>query len=415
MSHIHLLIIALIALILISGFFSGSETAMMAINRYRLRHLLRKNHKAAKRVSQLLERPDRLLGVILIGNTFANMLVSAVATVIAITLFGKVAVVPATIIVALLVLIFAEITPKTLAALQPERFAFPASFILRLLLKLTYPVVWVASSISNNFLKLFKVNIRKKTTDDLTGEEIRTLVFESAGQLAMGSKHMMLGVLDLSAITVDDIKVQRNDIVGINLNDPWSAILQQLSTSQHTRLPVFREDINNVQGILHLRKALNLAALGQLDEEKLLSILEEVYFIPEGTLLNVQLVNFKLQKRRMGLVVDEYGDIQGLLTLDDILEEIVGEFTTNLPGSQKHIKQLRDGSFLVDGGMSIRSLNREMHWVLPITGPKTLSGLIVESLEIIPDSGVCLSIHGYRMEVLQTEENTVKLVKIYPK
>ena len=335
LSHIHLLIIALIVLVLISSFFSGSETAMMAINRYRLRHLLRKNHLGAKRVIQLLERPDRLLGVILIGNTFANMLISAVATVIAIALFGNVAVVPATIIIALVVLIFAEVTPKTLAALQPERFAFPASFILWLLLKLFYPIVWVANGISNGFLQLFRVNIKKKLSDDLTGEEIRTLVFESAGQLALGSKHMMLGVLDLSAIAVDDIKVPRNDIVGIDLDDPWPTILQQLSASEHTRLPVFRESIDNVQGILHLRKALNLAAQGQLDGEKLVTILEEAYFIPEGTLLNVQLVNFKLQKGRMGLIVDEYGDIQGLLTLDDILEEIVGEFTTNLSGDAK--------------------------------------------------------------------------------
>ncbi len=386
---------------------------MMAINRYRLRHLMRKNHAAAKRVSRLLERPDRLLGVILIGNTFANMLVSAVTTVIAIELYGSVAVVPATIIVALIVLIFAEITPKTLAVLHPERLAFSASWLLWLLLKLFYPLVFIANCISNGFLKLFKVDIQRATTDDLTGEEMRTLVFESAGQLAVGSKHMMLGVLDLSGISVDDIKVPRNDIVGIDLDASWSVILEQLSTSEHTRLPVFRESIDQVQGILHLRKALNLAANRELDKVKLLAILEETYFIPEGTLLNIQLVNFRQQKCRMGLIVDEYGDIQGLLTLDDILEEIVGEFTTNLPGSNKNIQHQKDGSYMIDGGINIRDLNRQMHWTLPTDGPKTLSGLIVENLETIPDFGVCLSIGEYRIEVVQIEENMVKLVKIW--
>jgi Mg2+/Co2+ transporter CorB len=414
LTNTHLLIIILFVLLLISSFFSGSETAMMAVNRYRLRHLKRQNHKAAQRVIKLLERPDRLLGIILIGNTFANMLISTVTTLVVITLFGNVAVVPATILMALIVLIFAEITPKTLAALHPERFAFPASGSLWLLLKLFYPLVFLANGISNTLLKLFKVNFSKKTSDDLSGEEMRTLVFESVGQLAISSRHMMLGVLDLSAITIDDIKVPRNEILGIDLDLPWPVILQQLSSSAHTRLPIFKENIDQVQGILHLRKALNLAAEGKLNKTTLMDIMEEVYFIPEGTLLNVQLVNFRKQKQRMGLIVDEYGDIQGLLTLDDILEEIVGEFTTNLAGAgKKNIQQLRDGSVQIDGNINIRELNRQLQWTLPTAGPKTLSGLIVENLETIPEGPVCLIIEDYRIEVIQIEENMLKRIKIW--
>ncbi len=414
-NSLHGLLILLFVLVVASGFFSGTETAMMALNRYRLRHLTRQGNKAAQRVSRLLEHPDRLLGVILIGNTFSNMLVSAVTTVIAIRLLGPLGVFPATLFIALIVLIFAEITPKTVAVLNPDRFAYPASWLLSVLLKLVYPLVFCANILSNGFLRLFKIKIKLRELEDLTGEEVRTLVFEATGQLSKGYKRMMLGVLDLGGMTVDDIQVPRNDIVGIDANDSWPEILAQLAHSEHTRLPVYSESIDQVQGMLHLRKALNLAGQGQLDKMSLLSLLEEVYFIPQGTPLNIQLLNFKREKHRIGLVVDEYGDILGLVTLDDILEEIVGEFTTNMSSSYKSIQRQRDGSYLVNGSISIRELNRELHWQLPTDGPKTLSGLIIEYLEIIPTAVVGLRLNGYAVEVVQTEENTIKLVRIWPK
>lgn len=414
MDSTYLLIAILIFLILASGFFSASETAMMAINRYRLRHMAKKNHRSAIRVSRLLERPDRLLGVILIGNTFANILASSFATLLAIKLYGEVAVVPATLGLALLVLIFAEIVPKTVAAFYPERLAFPASGLLTLLLKYSYPLVWSVNGLSNSFLRLFNIHIATKGTDELTSEEVRTLVHETTGQLSLGYRHMMLGILDLGGMTVSDIKVPRNDIIGINSDDDWQSILKQLSVTEHTRLPVYQGSIDQLQGILHLRKILNLAAKHELTWEKLQSYIEEPYFIPEATPLNIQLMNFRKEKRRMGFIVDEYGDIQGLLTLEDILEEIVGEFTTNLTPSYKNIQRQKDGSYLINGSISVRELNRRLHWELPLGGPKTLSGLIVEYLETIPDSGVGLRLSGYPIEIVQVEENMVKIVRVWP-
>lgn len=387
---------------------------MMAINRYRLRHLVRKKNPAAQRVSKLLERPDRLLGVILMGNTFSNMLASAVATVLAIQWFGEYAVVPASILVALIVLIFTEITPKTIAALYPERLAFPASGILLVLLKLFYPLVWIANMLSNSCLRIFGIKVNQKTIDLLTRDEIKTILFEATGQLLTGNKYMMLGVLDLGGKTVDDVKVPRQDIRAINLDHTWPQILQQLSTSHHTRLPVYRENIDNVLGILHLRKALNLASQEELDEKTLLNVLEDVYFIPETTSLDVQLLNFKQERKRIGLVVDEYGDIKGLLTIDDILEEIVGDYTTSLVANFKSAKLQKDGSYLVDGSASIIDLNRQLTIDLPVDGPKTLSGLIIEYLETIPSSTVSLRLAGYAMDVIKISENTIKLVKIWP-
>lgn len=409
-----LLIAILIFLLLASGFFSASETAMMAINRYRLRHRVRKKERAAMRVSRLLERPDRLLSVILIGNTFANILASSVATVLVINLYGEVGVVPFTLLLALIVLIFSEIVPKTIAVFNPERIAFPAARILIFLLKIFYPIVWCVNAISNGFLRLFNVRVEHRKTDELTNEEVQTLVHETTGQLSIGYQHMMLGVLNLGGMTVNDIKVPRNDIVGIDLAEDWQTILTQLSNSEHTRLPVYRDNIDQVQGILHLRKALNLAAKGELTPNSILTYVQEPYFVPEATPLNIQLLNFRKEKQRVGLLVDEYGDIQGLVTLEDILEEIVGEFTTNLTPSYKNIQRQRDGSYLINGGTSVRELNRYLHWELPTGGPKTLSGLIVEYLETIPTSNMGLRLAGYPMEVIQVDENMIKLVKVWP-
>lgn len=409
------LILLLFFLVICSAFFAASETSMMALNRYRLHHLVNQGNPIAKRISHLLERPDRLLGVILLGGTFSNIIAAALATVIAIDLFGEVAVFPATLGIAFIELILGEITPKTVGAFYPEKIAFASSGILSVLHKVLYPFVWVANGIAKGVLLLFNIKITKRTLDVLTNEEIRTMVHQANGRLNMSYRRIMLGVLDLSELTVDDIKVPRNNIVGIDLDDDWPTILNVLSQTDHTRLPLYRESMDYVQGIVHLRKVMNLAAQGKLDKDTLISTAEEVYFIPETTPLNVQLLNFRHEKHRIGLVVNEYGDIQGLVTLEGILEEIVGEFTTGLSTAYKRIQKEYDGSFLVDGSISIRELNRRLAMELPIEGPKTLNGLIIEYLEKIPLQGVCLRIEDHPIEVIQVEENLAKLVRIWPK
>lgn len=388
---------------------------MMSLNRYRLRHLVRKKVAGAKRASELLERPDRLLGIVLIGNNFANILASSVATIIAVRFFGNLGIVLTTVLLTLVILIFAEITPKTLAALYPEQIAFSSSFILKILLVVFYPVVWVVNGISNGILRIFGVKLTHGGLDTLSHEELHTVVRETAGKNVAGYQRMLVSILDLEKATVEDIMIPRNEIIGINIEEDWQTILHQLTISEHTRLPIYRESIDHVQGILHLRKALNLLAKNQLNRESLQQIAEEVYFVPEGTSLNVQLINFQQQKIRSALVVDEYGDIQGLATLEDILEEIVGEFTTNLADSSEEVKRQKDGSYLVDGGVTIRELNRIMHWDLPTGGPKTLSGLIVEYIETLPATGVGLRLAGYPIEIVEVQENMVKTARIWPK
>ncbi len=411
---VNLLLMLLILLVLLSAFFSGSETGMMSVNRYRLRHLARKKNRSAQRVLNLLGRTDRLLGVILLGNTFANILASAIATFIAVHYFGEMGVVISTIALTVVILIFAEISPKLLAATYPEKVAFSASLPLVWLLRLLYPLVWILNGISNGFLRLFRVKISHLTADALTGEELRTVVYESRGKIASGRKDMLLGVLDLEKITVDDIMVPRNEIIGIDLDESWDTILTLLKQSQHTRLPIYRGSIDQAQGILHLREALNLMAQTRLNKETLLQAASDVYYVPEGTLLHVQLANFRQKKLRIGMVVDEYGDIQGMVTLEDLLEEIVGEFTTGIAAAEKAVDRQKDGSFCVDGGINVRDLNRTTGWMLPTNGPKTLSGLIIEHLETIPGGCLGLRLAGYPIEIIELEENTVKRARIWP-
>lgn len=388
---------------------------MMSINRYRLRHLVRKNYLPAVRVSELLERPDRLLGIILIGNTFANIFAGAVATIMAVRFWQNFGVTATTLILTFVILIFAEITPKILAALYPERIAFLASLPLKLLLKILYPLVWIASGIANGLLRMF--HVKKKVDhklDLLSHEELRTVVYEAVGKSANRYQEMLLGILDLGKATVEDIMIPRSDIIGIDLDEEWSKILMQLQTCQHTRIPIYHGCIDYVEGILHVRNVLQLFAENKLNKEFLLKSADQVYFIPEGTPLNDQLLNFQQQKVRIGLVVDEYGDIQGLVTLEDILEEIVGQFTTDLATTSDEILPQKDGSYLIDGGINIRELNRTLGWQLPQDGPKTLNGLILEYLQTIPSSVVCLKIAGYRMEVLEMDGNFIKTVHILP-
>ncbi len=404
----------IIFLIFVSAFFSGSETGLISLNRYRLRHMAKDGHAGARRAHQLLKRPDRLIGLILLGNNFVNILASAIATLLAVRLLGEDGVWVATALLTVVVLIFAEITPKTLAAMRPERFAFPAAVVLKPLSIVLAPLVSIFNALPTILLRLFGISQEELTEHSISREELRTVVNEAGAMIPRRHQKMLLGILDLEKVTVEDIMVPRNEIVGIDLEDEWEQILKQLRNSQHTRLPVYRGEIDNVIGILHLRKLLGQQQKEGLTREDLEGLARESYFIPEATPLNTQLLNFQTQRRRIGLVVDEYGDIQGLVTLDDILEEIVGEFTTDPATSSKDIHPQEDGSFLVDGSANIRELNRIMHWELPTDGPKTLNGMITEYLETIPEAGTSLLLEGYPMDIVQTGNNTVKTVRVDP-
>jgi Mg2+/Co2+ transporter CorB len=409
------LFLALVLLVLFSAFFSGSETGLISLNRYRLKHMAKDGNSGAVRASDLLKRPDRLIGLILLGNNFVNILASSIATIIALRMLGDDGIVVSTLLLTLVILIFAEITPKTLAALHPERIAFPATLVLKPLLRVLYPLVWLLNTIPNGLLRLIGVSQEEVDSHNISSEELRTVVNEAGAMIPQRHQKMLLNILDLEKVTVEDIMVPRNEIGGIDLDDDWESILRQISTSQHTRLPVFQGDINNVLGFVHMRNILSLSRDNQLTRDDLMSVIRETYFIPEGTPLNTQLLNFQKKRRRIGLVVDEYGDIQGLATLDDILEEIVGEFTTDpAAATSKEIHAQDDGSFLVDGSANIRELNRIMHWDLPTEGPKTLNGMITEYLETIPEAGTSLLLKGYPIEIVQTSSSSVKTVRIDP-
>ncbi|MFO7788871.1 MAG: HlyC/CorC family transporter [Halospina sp.] len=406
----------LILLIILSAFFSSSETGMMALNRYRLRHLSKTGHRGALRAERLLARTDQLIGVILIGNNFVNILASAIATLIAVRIWGDAGVVIATIGLTIVILIFSEVTPKTLAALYPERIAFPASHALRPLLKLLYPVVWILNLITNNLLRLMGVRLEgDQGSDHLSREELRTLVNESGSMLPGRHQDMLLSILDLEKVTVNDIMVPRNEIVGIDLDDPMDEILRLVRGSQHTRLPIYRSDINNTVGILHLRNISRLLHTDEINKAMLMQLCREPYFIPESTPLHTQLFNFQKERRRIGIVVDEYGDVLGIATLEDILEEIVGEFTTDFASSSSQdILPQSDGTTIVDGTTPIRTLNRALNLDLPTDGPKTLNGLITDYLESIPENNLCLALHGMRLETLQIKDNVIRTVRIHP-
>ena len=388
---------------------------MMSLNRYRLRHRVKNKDKAAKRVEKLLQRPDRLIGLILIGNNLVNIAASALATVIGIRLFGDVGIAIATVTLTFVILIFAEVTPKTIAALHPEKIAFPSSLILTPLLVILYPFVWLVNIITNGILMIFGINANDKTIDQLSSDELRTVVIETAGLIPEKHQQMLTSILDLEKVTVEDIMVPRNEIAGIDINDDWKGIQRQLKNSQHTRILLFRDNVDDAVGFIHARDLMHLQSKGQFDKSNMVRSVRELYFIPEGASLNVQLLKFQENKERIGLVVDEYGDIQGLVTLEDILEEIVGDFTTGVSSAiSDEIHLQEDGSYIIDGTMNIRELNREMNWHLPIDGPKTLNGLIIEYLQDIPSSGVSFRIDGYPIEVLEVDNNMIKRIRIIP-
>ena len=411
-----MLFIALGMLILISAYFSGSETGMMSLNRYRLRHLEKEKHKGAKRVSKLLKRPDRLIGLILIGNNLVNIAAASIATVIGIRYFGDVyGMLASTVVLTLVILIFAEVTPKTLAALYPEKIAFPSSIILSLLLKLLFPLVIAVNWITNGILMLLGISSEQREQHSLSSEELRTVVNESGSLLHEQDQSMLMSILDLEKVSVEDIMIPRSELVGIDVNDDWKKIQKQLTQANHTRVLLYRDNIDDVVGYIHARDALKLLSKSQFTKATLLRAVRELYFIPEGTPLNIQLLKFQHAKERLGLVVDEYGDIQGLVTLEDILEEIVGDFTTTMtPTTSEEVTLQPDGSYLVDGSASVRDVNKEMSWELPTDGPKTLNGLIIEHFEDIPQNNLSIRIAGYPIEIVEVSSNRIKTVRVMP-
>jgi Mg2+/Co2+ transporter CorB len=397
----------------LSGCFSSSETALMAINRYRLKHLSNSGHRGARLAQKLLNKPDRLIGLILLGNNMVNILAASIATVIAIRQFGDNGIWISTLVMTVVVLIFAEVAPKTLAALHPERVAFPASYVLTVLLKVLNPVVWLVNSFANLLLKPFGVKTDVVALERLDRDELRTL-FTEGGHIDDDHQRMLINILDLEQASVDDVMVPRGEIIGIDLDDEWADILSQLSQTVYTRLPVYRESVDNVVGLLHIRTIISKLSAGGLSFEDLQRSVRRPYFVPEGTSLTRQLLEFQGKERRMALVVDEYGDIQGLVTLDDILEEIVGEYTTEGRGRLRTVRRLDDGNYLVDGSTSLRTLNRRLDWNLPFDEAHTLAGLMIEEIEAIPDGKCSIKIGPHIMTIVDIRDNFINKVLIKP-
>ncbi len=410
------LIAILVGCIALSAFFSSTETALMSINRYRLRHRAREGNTSARAAEKLLETPDRLIGLILLCNNFVNSAAAAIVTVISLHLGGEGFAAVGVGVFTVVLIIFGEVAPKTFGALYPERLALPAALIYRVLLKVLYPVVWATNLFANAVLRLAGISREKVSRTSLSQEELRTVVAEASTVIPHRHQRMLMSILDLERISVEDIMVPRSEIAGIDVSDDWDDVLEQLRESRHTRLPVYDGGLENIIGILHMKKVARLFAHGAIDREQLVALARtrEPFYVPEGTSLNKQLLNFQRQRRRVAFVVDEYGDVQGLVTLEDLLEEIVGEFTSDTSSLHKDVHRQKDGGFVVNASASVRTLNRKMGWSLPTSGPRTLNGLIIEYLETIPEAGTSLRINDYSIDILQTGDNAIRTVRLRP-
>jgi Mg2+/Co2+ transporter CorB len=410
------LAILLLLLLSLSAFFSGTETALMSVDRYRLRHLAREGSNAARMMEKLLERPDRLIGTILVCNNFVNTAAAAIVTLIALDLGGEVYAAVGVGVFTVLLIVFGEVAPKTFGALYPERIALPAAVVYTVLLKALYPLVLAINFVANGVLRAFGATRERADRMTLSREELRTVVAEASTVIPHRHQRMLMSILDLEKMNVEDIMVPRHEIFGIDVNDDWDDIVEQIRDSRHTRIPVYDGNLESLLGILHMKKVARLLALDEFDRDKLVAIAKarEPYYVPEGTSLNTQLLQFQRQRRRVAFVVDEYGDVQGLITLEDLLEEIVGEFTSDTTLLHKDVHRERTDSFVVNASASVRTLNRKMGWALPTSGARTLNGLIVEQMETIPSPGQRLRIGEYSLEVLQVTDNAVKTVRLKP-
>lgn len=409
------LFIALAILLFLSAFFSSSETGLMSLNRYKMRNLAEQGNRGAKQAEKLLEKTDVLLSLILICNNLVNIAASAIATMIGMQLSGEAGVAIATGLLTFVMLVFAEILPKTIAAIYPEKVGFFASYILTPLKKLLLPVVFLMNLIISGLMKL--LHIRRSEQAGLSPEELRSAVLEAGKFIPSSHQEMLVSILDMEKVTVDDIMVPRNDIGGIDIDDDWKAIMRQLTGAAHARVVIYKGNMDkNILGMLRVREAFRLMLeRNEFTKEQLIRAVDEVYFIPEGTPLNTQLINFKENKERIGLVVDEYGDIKGLITLEDILEEIVGEFTTSTaPTLEEEVKPQSDGSVLIEGSANLRDLNKLFDWNLPLDEVRTFNGLILEHLEKIPDEDTQFTLLNLKITILEVADNMVKLTKVEP-
>lgn len=407
---------ALAVLLVVSAFFSISETSMMALNRYRLKVLVKQGTPGARQASELLSKTDKLLGVVLLGNNLVNAAAALVVGEITIRLLGdsEWALVVASGMVTFAILVFSEITPKVLAASYPERIALPLSYLLGPLLKIFYPIVWFVNLFVRGFLRVLRLTPEHSAAPKLTLEELRALVLEESHFIPKKHQSVLVNLLDLEAVTVDDVMIPRSRIDAIDLDAPDEALRSQLYTSYHTRVLAYRGKLDDVAGIIHVRRVLNLIGSEEITGESLQRTLSEPYFVPAGTPLFTQLQHFQEGQRRLGLVVDEYGELMGLVTLEDILEEVIGEFTTHAPSQPGTVARQEDGSVLVEGTASLRDLNRKLGLRLPLDGPKTINGLILEHFEDIPESGTSVLIAEHPMEIVQTQDRVVKVVRIFP-
>lgn len=404
----------LVIMMILSAFFSGSETALTTLSRYRLRHLSKLNHAGAIRTHQLLQRPDKLISLILLCNNFVNTLAASATTIIAIRLYPNTgySIVIAAGILTIASLIFSAITPKTIAAIKPEQLAFSSSKIYLPLLKIFNPIIWLINSISGLLLWTGGIDIKKNQPDRINKEDLKSIISEAENIMPTRYQKMLLGILDLDSSTVEDIMTPRHEIVGIDIEENIESITKQIKNSPHTQLAVYKKNIDRIIGFLHLRKVLTQIDHPNFDKQTIISLLSKPAFIPDSTPVHSQMLRFKNEKIRIGLVVDEYGDVKGLVTLDDLLQEIVGELITDdaIP-----VKKQNDGSYLVDANITIRELNRATQWTLPTEGPKTLNGLIIEIMETIPERGTSATLLGHPVEIIKRDKNAVRLVKFLPK
>ena len=403
----------LVAMLILSAFFAGSETALMSLNRYRLRHLVKLKHPGAIKAQKLLQRPDHLLGLMLLGNIFINNFAASLTTVIAIKLYtdDESVIAASTGILTIVMLICSEVTPKTLAAINPEPLAFPTAWVYMPLLKLLYPIVWFINLFVNLLLRVVGIDVKKSRHDALNKDELKSVISDAESLMPPRYQKMLMGILDLESATVEDIMTPRKEIVGIDLELPIEDIVDRIKTSPHTRLPVYKTSIDRIIGFINLRKILLLLNQEDFDKQTIINCLDKPSSIPESTPVHNQMHRFKHEKIRIGLVVDEYGDVQGLVTMDDLLQEIVGELITD----DVAVRAQSDGSYLVDANITIRELNRVTQWSLPTEGPKTLNGLIIEFMETIPEAGTSIRLHDYLLEIIRRDENSVKLVKFLPR
>ncbi|MFL2776409.1 MAG: HlyC/CorC family transporter [Gammaproteobacteria bacterium] len=408
---IWMLITSIFFLLCLSAFFSSAETGMMALNRFKLKHLVKQRNKSAIRANKLLQRPDRLLGIILIGNNFVNILAAALTTILCLRLFGDSGVLIGSIILTMIVLIFAEVTPKTFAANYSEKVALPSSLILKFLQKLLYPLVWIVNFFSNSILKLLGVK-EKESEEDLSPEELKSILENSGDLIPSRYQEMLLSVLELDKISIDEIMIPKNEIIGIDLSKDIEEIGEFLKDSKKEFFPIFDQNLDDIKGIINLYGINSFLSSQKKDTESLLQNSEEVYFALENTSLNIQLNNFQKDKKKVAVVLDEYGSVKGMVDIKDILEEIVGELSDPHEEVKIDIKEQKDGSYLIDAGISAREVNKRLGWDLPLSGPKTLNGLILENTETIPEANISLEIENYLIETVLIKDNMIKFAKV---